>query len=112
MKRVRWELEEAVVLYDVYLKSGCSLNVEKSILENLSEIMKRRAIKKGIEIDDKFRNVTGLSMQIGCIHYIATDGKEGLSNASKIFYDAHDLYERDRDKFNSIVDEFYRKYDD
>lgn len=48
-------------------------------------------------------------MQIGCIHYIATDGKEGFSNASKIFK-AYELFESDSTKFNCIAEDFYKKY--
>mgnify|MGYP001078384147 CR=1 FL=1 len=85
MKRVKWDLEEAVVLLDFYIKSGCTLNINRDKLEELSLVLNKRAKIKGIVVDEKFRNISGLSMQIGCIHYIATDGKEGFSNASKIF---------------------------
>lgn len=49
-------------------------------------------------------------MQIGCIHYVATGGKEGFSNASKIFYEAYELFEKNLSDFNLIVEDFYRKY--
>jgi len=49
-------------------------------------------------------------MQIGCIHYVVTDGKEGLSNVSKIFYEAYDLYKKEPMKFNQMIEEFYCKY--
>lgn len=110
MIRVKWELEEAVVLCDVYLKAGRSMNVDIDILQNLSLVMNKRAKIKGIKVDEKFRNVTGLSMQIRCIHYVATKGKEGLSNVSKVFYDAYDLFENDLDTFEAIVADFYSKY--
>ena len=95
MIKVKWDLEEAVVLYDLYFKSGATLSVDTEKLNELSAIMKNRAAVKGVQIDEKYRNVTGLTMQIGCIHYVVTDGKEGLSNVSKIFYEAYDLYQPD-----------------
>ena len=110
MIRVKWDLEEAVALCDLYIKSGCSLNIEKNKLEELSVVLNKRAGIKGIVVDDKFRNVSGLSMQIGCIHYVATEGKEGFSNASKFFYEAYELFESNPSKFNLIVDDFYKQY--
>lgn len=74
MVKVKWDLEEAVVLYDLYFKSGATLSVDTEKLNELSAIMKNRAAVKGVQIDEKYRNVTGLTMQIGCIHYVVTDG--------------------------------------
>lgn len=110
MKRVKWDLEEAVVLLDFYIKSGCTLNINRHKLEELSLVLNKRAKIKGIVVDEKFRNISGLSMQIGCIHYIATDGKERFSNASKIFFKAYELFESDPSKFNCIAEDFYKKY--
>lgn len=49
-------------------------------------------------------------MQLGCIHYVVTSGKEGMSNASKVFYDTYELYKKDTGKFRQISKEFYSKY--
>lgn len=38
MKRIRWQLEEAVALYDVYVKNGRKLVVPKEKLEYLNHI--------------------------------------------------------------------------
>lgn len=111
MKRVNWDLEEAVALYDLYFKSGQTLSVDKNKLEQLSEILNRRAQLKGWIVDDKFRNVTGLSMQVATIHYIVTSGKEGLKNSSKMFREVYDLYKDDPEKFDRMVKEFYLKYE-
>ena len=110
MIKVKWDLEEAVVLYDLYFKSGATLSVDTEKLNELSAIMKNRAAVKRVQIDEKYRNVTGLTMQIGCIHYVVTDGKEGLSNVSKIFYEAYDFYKKEPMKCNQMIEEFYCKY--
>ena len=111
MKRINWDLEEAVALYDLYFKSGQTLSIDKDKLKQLSEILNKRAKLKGWIVDDKFRNVTGLSMQVATIHYIVTGGKEGLKNSSKIFREVYDLYKEDLEKFDRIVKEFYLKYE-
>ncbi len=91
MIKIKWDLEEAVALYDLYFKSGQILTIDMDKVNELSAIMKNRARIKGLAIDEKFRNVTGLTMQIGCIHYVVTNGNKGLSNVSKVFYEAYDL---------------------
>lgn len=110
MIKVRWELEEAVALFDVYFKNGGNLNISEDILGNLTEMYVRRAKDNGIIVDEKFRNLSGLKMQLGCIHYVVTSRKEGMSNASKLFYDTYELYKTDNGKFQQILKEFYKKY--
>ena len=110
MIKVKWELEEAVALFDVYFKNDGNLNVSEDRLGNLTKMYIKRAKDNGIIIDEKFRNLSGLKIQLGCIHYVVTDGKEGMSNASKLFYDTYELYKNDAEKFQWILKEFYRKY--
>lgn len=85
MIRVQWELEEAVALFDLYLKSGASLSIPEENLSEISKAYRNRANQLGLVVDEKFRNLNGLKMQIGCIHYVVTEGKSGLSGASKLF---------------------------
>lgn len=110
MIKVKWELDEAVIFCDVYIKSGRKMNIEKSILEKVSILLNKRAKEKGLTVDDKFRNVDGLSLQIRCIHYIVTNATEGLSNVGKIFYEAYELLAKNPQKFYFIVEDFYKKY--
>ena len=46
------------------------------------------------------------------MHYVVTNGAEGMSNASKLFYDTYKLYHEEPDKFNLILCDFYKKYAD
>lgn len=110
MIKVHWDLEEAVALFDIYLKNGGHLSIPEDILVKLRNMYIKRAHDNGIIIDEKFRNLSGLKMQLGCIHYVVTDGKEGMSNASKLFYDTYELYKNDAEKFSQILKEFYIKY--
>lgn len=110
MIKVKWELEEAVVLFDAYFKNGGNLNLSEDTFGSLTDMYIKRAQDNGIIIDEKFRNLSGLKIQLACIHYVVTSGKEGMSNASKLFYDTYELYKNDAEKFQQILKEFYRKY--
>ena len=69
-----------------------------------------KAVYKDLNVDDKFRNLSGMKMQLGCIHYVVTGGKEGMSGASNLFYKTYDLYKNEPTRFQSICDDFYKKY--
>ncbi|MBR4643032.1 MAG: hypothetical protein IKO74_10020 [Selenomonadaceae bacterium] len=44
------------------------------------------------------------------IKYVATDGKEGLSNVSKLHRTVIDIYHNERERFNEILNDFGQKY--
>lgn len=110
MLKVRWELDESVALMNLYFSNGGKLPANNEKVKNLSVAYKKRALEKGLLVDDKFRNISGLNMQLACIHYVVTGGKEGLSQASKLFYSTYELYTQDRKKFDAIYKDFETKY--
>lgn len=107
MIKINWSMEEAVVLIDFYLHNDTP---SKNDLTILRQLYLNRANILNIVHDDKFRNESGLSMQLGVIKNLFTNGKEGFSNRAKIFDSAFSLYNTDIIKFNKIVSEFYKKY--
>ena len=110
MIRVRWELEEAVALMDLYFRCGATLSVPNDELLKLSQIYRDRANILGLNVDDKFRNLSGMKMQLGCIHYVVTEGKSGLSGASSLFYKTYELFKNEPTRFRKIADDFHEKY--
>ncbi len=110
MKKIRWELEEAIALFDLYLNNKDYRGISTDEIDRLTQVYRKRAEKLGIDIDDKFRNAAGLRMQLGCIHYVVTDGAEGMSNASKLFYQTYEIYRNEPSTFNKILRQFYEKY--
>jgi len=110
MRRIPWDVEEAVALYDLYFRLSASPEHKEEQINALSQIYRKRAMILSISIDEKFRNETGLSMQLSCIQYVVTNGDHGLSGASKLFYQTYQLYNENPEMFNIILDEFYRKY--
>lgn len=112
MVKVKWDQEEAIALYDLYFRFGKKLSIPRAEVEHLSELLQKRAKTLDLQTDEKFRNVAGLNMQIACIHYVVTNGAEGLSGASKLFYDTYNLYQNERGKFDAMLADFYKKYED
>jgi hypothetical protein len=110
MTKVCCESEEAVALLDLYIQEGCTLSVPNEALAALTQIYRNRAQQLGLSVDNKFRNLSGLKMQIVCIHYVVTNGAEGMSNVNQLFYKTYELYRTNPAKFYEIRDEFYQKY--
>lgn len=110
--RIPWSLEEAVLLMDFYFKNGATFSIPNAEAERISNLLRIRAKKLNLSIDSTFRNVTGIKMQLGCIHSVVTNGKHGMPNASKLFYDTYDLYQKNNVQFNRILQQFYDKYID
>lgn len=69
MIRINWDIEEAVVLLDLYLKYK-GKNLPAWELNNLTRMYRARAIALGFQVDDKFRNKAGLNFQLGGIKYV------------------------------------------
>ena len=109
--KVRWTLEEAIVLFDVYFQNGFDPKVSDEKLMEVSRLYRNRAQKLDLLVDSKFRNLPGLRMQLGCIHYVVTDGKEGLPNASQAFYQTWSLHKTEPKRFDQILKQFYQDYD-
>lgn len=110
MIRVQWELEETVALFDVYFKNGATLSIPEEKLIEISNAYRNRAKQCGLIVDEKFRNLNGLKMQIGCIHYVVTEGKSGLFGASSLFYKTYELFRNEPARFRKIADDFHGKY--
>ncbi len=108
MIRVKWAEEEAIALFDLYFREGMNAPIEQIV--HLSQIYRKRADDLGLVIDEKFRNVSGLKMQLACIHYVVTEGREGMPNASKLFYKTYELYLQNQERYQAILRSFYKKY--
>ena len=79
----------------------------KSLKTDVSSFLRKYAVYRGIEIDDKFRNENGIAMQLWVMEYYFTGGKHGLKKdqCPKIFQEAMDLYHQDRKEFNRVLQE-------
>ena len=101
-----WEFPTSIL----QSKNGASLSIPEEKLSEISKAYHNRANQLGLVVDEKFRNLNGLKMQIGCIHYVVTQGKSGLSGASSLFYKTYELFRNEPARFRKIADDFHEKY--
>ena len=106
MLRIPWDLSEAVMLVNAFYQNNQSTSFEIDYLQGLHTMFLRRATNLKIEHDEKYRNIAGLKMQLECVRYIATEGRFGMPNASKVFYEAVRLCKENRMQFEELLQEF------
>ena len=78
--RILWDRDEALILLDGLLSALNGEQPRMKVVQSISEELRKRAVNKGIEIDDVFRNTNGISMQLQTMEYIFTDGEKGLKS--------------------------------
>ena len=70
--RIPWDIEEAVLMLDMLLKSIDGKLTRKEAIRQVSEKLRRRAVNRGITIDDIFRNENGITFQMSALEVAYT----------------------------------------
>lgn len=88
LRQPNWEREEVVLLVSEYFRTkGMHLEKTRSI-ELVSAILRQRAKALGFIIDERYRNITGVTMKYANIQALDVGsfetGRRGLSNVSAL----------------------------
>lgn len=101
--RVEWDIYEAAILLraclDLQNESGSRIKVVREI----SSILRTKAQIEGKQIDNKFRNETGISAQMFIMNNMLT-GKRNVRKPNKVFKQIVDLYFTNYQAFENILD--------
>lgn len=105
--RISWDRYEVALLFDTYerVAGGSDINSEAV---KLSESLRTLATRKGISIDETYRNVNGMKMQLANVQYLFTRGQKGLSGASTAIRQMYELYRTDYTEYQMILKEAIR----
>lgn len=103
--RIPWDVEEAVLMLDTFLHSLDGKLTRKEAIHEVSEKLRRRAINKGIEIDEIFRNENGITFQMSAMEVAYTGIKTKLKQPTKLFIETVDLYRNHREDYEKILRE-------
>lgn len=102
--RVPFDRYERVILIDAYMRIR---NQPKSMwqveIKKLSELYRNYAMQRGLKIDDSYRNVDGITMQIHDCVYIDSGGERGLSGGANWMRNFMELYDSDPEAFQTIL---------
>ncbi len=101
--RIPWDEYETAILISACVDYNAGRCTKKEAIKYVSQTLRNRAEKNGIEIDDVFRNENGITMQFMLVNELLTQEKCGLRGASKLFISMVELYKSDRTKFQEIL---------
>lgn len=105
--KVLWTREEAAILLDALIQSLDGAIDRNTAISNVSSTLRKRAKENGVDIDDVFRNVNGITLQMSVMEHIYTEGKHGLKKPTmpKLFQDIVDLYKNNRAEYDELLKE-------
>lgn len=106
-KQPKWDIYEAVILLDGYLEMHQTKTPKKQMVKRISDELRNMAVRRGITIDDIYRNENGISYQIQSMDS-AYKGYKVYVPATKLFTETVDLYRKDPEKYNEILSEARR----
>ena len=100
--RIAWDKYEVALLlkYTIAVEEEGVSRV--SAVSEVSEILRNRAVSKGLAIDDYFRNINGISMQMAALRNCYLGVEKGLT-ISKLFREIVSLYKSDQAAFEHIL---------
>lgn len=104
MTKIPWDRYEVALLFSAYERTveGSDINTEAA---KLSEFLRGLAVCKGLSIDETYRNVNGMKMQLANVQYLFTGGKKGLSGASAMIHQMYELYKTNQTEYQTILKE-------
>jgi len=104
VKNVAFTRHEAVLLLDAYLKV---LNGELTRVDSVKEcsrMLRLMAINSGIEIDDTYRNVGGISLQMASMESVY-QGRTIMKPASRLFTETANLFNNNNKEYQKLLEE-------
>ena len=100
-------MSEAVIMLNALIAAREGRMSRKDAIVAVSSELRSRAKRNGIKVDDIFRNVNGITLQMSTMEYILTDGEKGMKKSSmpKLFQDAVAMYQNDRATYEKMLRE-------
>lgn len=102
MKTQKWNLMESAILLDNYLKILNGAMSRREAIKLTSNELRQLALKQGIEIDDIFRNISGITFQMHSMES-AYYGYTIMKPASKLFVETVNLYKNNNEEFSCLL---------
>lgn len=103
-KRIPWDQYEIALLFMAHEKIANGGD-HSTVALQLSNTLRQLAVHRGIEIDETYRNVNGMNMQLGNVQYLFTNGKKGLSGASRVIRNMYEVYRNNHTEFETVLKE-------
>ena len=108
MRQIEWDKYEVALLIESVIKISNESVIRSDELRSLSELLRKRAVKLGMHIDDEFRNYNGMTLQAAAIESLLFLDK-GTRHHSHLFEEMVNLYKADLDKYKIILADAHKQ---
>jgi hypothetical protein len=105
VNRISWNLHEAAILLQGLLDIRKQKIQRAEAVANISVQLRLLAEQNGYTVDEKFRNISGISLQMAHLEYALTSGKEGLRPAYKWQYDIIEIFKKKPERYKNLLKE-------
>lgn len=103
--RIPWDKHEVALLLEVFLTDEEGLIPQKEAHTYVSLVLRQKARLQGLAIDDNFRNINGVRMQMDGMKHLYSQGTKGLSHGNKLFKEVLELYLNHRKEYQELLKE-------
>ncbi len=103
--RIPWDIREAAILLQALINVLNNKKGRKRAIAEVSQTLRKLAVRQGVSVDDKFRNENGITLQMSKLEYAFTDGKSGLRVQTGWYFDIVRLYREERGKYYGLLQE-------
>lgn len=103
IKHNLWDRYEAALLVEAFWKIENKPKDKENILTELSNNLRKRAVNNGKEIDETFRNINGMKMQVNKVEAYFYPERPHLNKGGSVLLSACEVYKNNRDEFNKIL---------
>ena len=107
LRQPKWDKYEAALLFMTYERIEKGANIDKET-EKLSSSLRTLALQRREPIDDTYRNINGIKMQLANVQYLFTNGEKGLPRGSSIIREMYELYKTTPAEYQIIMKEAIR----
>lgn len=108
VSKVNWDEFETALLIEAFWKIENNKSCRKEVLTKLSSDLRKRAINKGMKIDDTFRNLNGMFLQLSNISASFFSERSSMHKTA-MFDNVVNIYKNNIDEFNKILAEAHRQ---
>ena len=99
-----WNMLEAIVLLEAFISTKDGLLSRTDAISRASSDLRKMALNQGTNIDQTFRNESGISFQMHSMES-AFFGKTMFKPATKLFTEATRIYHEDQNEYQKLLKE-------
>lgn len=108
MRQSAWNKYEVALLLEGYIRIADGNANRKDVAKEISERLRSDNYHENIT----YRNINGITLQLGAIDYLMSDGAHGISHVSNLFKEIVKLYKEDCCAYQKLLYEAKQRFPD